>query len=1325
MELTIDQALQQAVAAHKAGDLREAERLYRAVLQVQPNHPDANHNLGVLEDAAGKSEASLPLLKSALESNPRQGQFWISYINALIRSNRSDTARSVLQQGKQIGLRGEVIDRLEKQLLPADQPPSGADPATADLACPLSLREAGQYAEAQDWLNRWLATHPGDAEAWSLLSQLCLLAKQDEKSQQALARAQSIAPDLPSVKRNQARSLLKQGKPAEALAAAQAGYNSSPSDPESLLVLAMTLGANQRDRDALPIVDGILAAHPDYAEALANRAMIRLRARDHASALNDAEQALAIKPHLTQLWGIVGSLRYQRKDLSGAIAALERAHQAEPGNAVHLINLGEFYRQNAQVDAALDVLEKAVQLAPGNANAWTNYGTALQEVRRTDAAKLAYEKALQITPASAEIASNLGALAKGEADWERALQYFDQALAIKPGHIEILANKAVALSALERHEEAEGVAQKCLNLDPAHFESNLALSSAMIGQKRYAEAKQVLDGLSANMDVRSIRFGDLAQNYGSLYARQENWEEAERWFRQGLAVKPEEAAILRQLAGVLDEQKKYGDAGTCLERARSIKGDDTDTLQASGNHFARQENWAEAECWIRQALAITPEEPAILRQLAGVLDEQQCYAEACASLERALSIKVDDVDTLQALGNHHARQKQWAEAEHWIRQALAVKPEQTGLLRRLAGVLDEQKRYEEARTCLDQALAINSDDADTLQASGNHYARQERWEEAEGWIRKALTVRPDKTGILRQLAGVLDERKKYEEARIYLDRALSIAGDDADILQALGSHHTRQEQWEEAERWMRKALAIRPERAAYYAELGFSLKNLCRLAEAESCYREAFARNPAALEYLYLAELILPKIISSASSISEWRTRYQAGIDKLDALEHRLDDPGEKVAAGTFDLAYHNQNDKDPMQSLCRLFRAKSPRLHFVSPHLASWRLAGDRRIRIGICSQFLTGHTIGKLYQGLIRHLDRSRFEVLVFHAPQAKNDNFRATLDQRVDKAVQLPFNTSMQLKLIADEQLDILFYPDIGMSPATYYLAYARLAPVQVVSWGHPDTTGIDTLDYFLSAALIEPDDAEQHYSERLILLNRLPCFYQPLVAPTRIPGRLAMGLPENGTLYGCPQSLFKFHPDFDAVLAEIAEGDPAGHIVLIEGKEPVWTETLKARWDRTCPILNERVIFLPRQPQDHFMALMAHFDVLLDPVHFGSGNTMYEAQVYGTPTVTWPGRFMRGRVVAGAYRQMGIEDAPIAERLEDFAPLALALGRDEDRRRKLRQDILRAAGDSLFSDMAAVRECEAFFIAAVEAAGAGEKLCAGWKPLPTRATAASAA
>ena len=116
MELTLDQALQQGVAAHKEGKLQDAERLYRAILQAQPKHPDANHNLGVLAVTVGKPLEAIPLFKLALEANPKIEQFWLSYIDVLITLERFDEAKRVLLEGKESGVSSDKLDAILQRL---------------------------------------------------------------------------------------------------------------------------------------------------------------------------------------------------------------------------------------------------------------------------------------------------------------------------------------------------------------------------------------------------------------------------------------------------------------------------------------------------------------------------------------------------------------------------------------------------------------------------------------------------------------------------------------------------------------------------------------------------------------------------------------------------------------------------------------------------------------------------------------------------------------------------------------------------------------------------------------------------------------------------------------------------------------------------------------------------------------------------------------------------------------------------------------------------------------------------------------------------------
>ena len=178
MELTIDQALQQGVAAHKEGKLQDAERLYRAVLQAQPKHPDANHNLGVLAVAVGKPLGALPLFKLALEANPKIEQFWLSYIDVLIRLERFEEARRALVECDQSGVSAEKLEVLHQQI-PKSPPEdekrkaqggaSGAAPSQDQLNHLLEHYQSGRFEETEALARSLTQQFPKHPFGWKVL----------------------------------------------------------------------------------------------------------------------------------------------------------------------------------------------------------------------------------------------------------------------------------------------------------------------------------------------------------------------------------------------------------------------------------------------------------------------------------------------------------------------------------------------------------------------------------------------------------------------------------------------------------------------------------------------------------------------------------------------------------------------------------------------------------------------------------------------------------------------------------------------------------------------------------------------------------------------------------------------------------------------------------------------------------------------------------------------------------------------------------------------------------------------------------------------------
>jgi predicted O-linked N-acetylglucosamine transferase (SPINDLY family) len=356
-------------------------------------------------------------------------------------------------------------------------------------------------------------------------------------------------------------------------------------------------------------------------------------------------------------------------------------------------------------------------------------------------------------------------------------------------------------------------------------------------------------------------------------------------------------------------------------------------------------------------------------------------------------------------------------------------------------------------------------------------------------------------------------------------------------------------------------------------------------------------------------------------------------------------------------------------------------------------------RIRIGLLSSFFRQHTIGYLMAGLVAQLSREAFDVTVLSVGHFE-DAVAGFIKQKADSYVEVPRHLPSARKVIAEQNLDVLFYTDIGMDPVTSALAFSRLAPMQCVTWGHPVTSGIDTIDYFISSEALETEDAEQHYTERLVRLQSLPIYYYRPELPTPRKEREEFGLSKHAHLYACPQSLFKFHPEFDQVLRGILRGDPQGTVVLLRGAVAHWEELLRQRFAATVPDVVDRIQFLPKLSRPDFLNLMALADVLLDPLHFGGGNTSYEALAFGTPIVTLPSRFLRGRITFALYQQMNVLDC-VAHSHEEYVDIALRLGKDPGYRQSLREKLL-AASSILFENSQGITQLEEFLERAVKGA-----------------------
>jgi predicted O-linked N-acetylglucosamine transferase (SPINDLY family) len=553
-------------------------------------------------------------------------------------------------------------------------------------------------------------------------------------------------------------------------------------------------------------------------------------------------------------------------------------------------------------------------------------------------------------------------------------------------------------------------------------------------------------------------------------------------------------------------------------------------------------------------------------------------------------------------------------------------------------------------------LVVIRDRAQMLHAEG-------RLAEALEAHAQALELAPDAVGVWLSAAQLAHEMNLQEISLPHYEQAATL---DPGCLAAI-----------DAARRIAVGVGLR-ERAARWSERAFELA-------------------PSA-ETLISQTLLVPSIAASHADIAETRRRYSQALDALFAAPGELDKPSGALGISAFFLAYHGENDRALQEKSARAFLRLIPSLAMTAPHCRAGRRR-EGKIRIGFVSRFFHAHSIQATSLGLIEKLSRERFEVHVLRITPSPDDAATATIRAAADFSHDLDPDIYMAREQIADLELDILFYQDIGMEQSSYFLAFARLAPVQCVSFGHPNTTGIPTIDYFISNDLYEPADATAHYSERLFLLRDLPtlAYYYAPVVPSEKASPESFGLPPDATLYCCPQTLYKLHPDFDAILAGILARDPRAVLVFIAGQFAEFTTQLRARFASSMPGMDGRIVFLPRLPFDRFMQLLGAVDVILDTPHFNGMNTSLQAFAVGTPVVTLPTGLQRGRHTQAMYRKMQITDC-IAHSAAEYVDIAVRLGTDPTHARALRERILSSNG-VLYEDPRVIAEFERFFTTAL--------------------------
>lgn len=689
---------------------------------------------------------------------------------------------------------------------------------------------------------------------------------------------------------------------------------------------------------------------------------------------------------------------------------------------------------------------------------------------------------------------------------------------------------------------------------------------------------------------------------------------------------------------------------------------------------------------------MTPTDPLTAARQAFAAGDR---AAAEAALRTAAAANPNSFDALEMLGVILASTNRVTEAIPWLEKAAAIRPQEPAAWVNLGEALRREGRNADAVSRFRQALGLAPQFAEAWFNLGNALKTLSDWPGAESAFRRAIELDPRHIRAWYNLGNLLREDGRAPLSEDAYRRAIVIRPDWAEVWQNLAAtlgDLSRPEEVVDCWRTVRRLVPTHPDADAGEAS---GLVQAGRIVEAEPLYRRVAAAKPADLAAQFKPWLLPEPIPAANEAIDEYRAKLESALADLAdrRLSLNLADLHRSACEPPMMLTYQGRDNRRLKQKFAAVFASAMPAYDRPPagtgiPHVGVVVTRGHE----GVFDRCL-GALLDEVISPEIRVSvvgQRGAITVLK-HLRPGRKCGYLVVPDEIPETAA-----------AIRAAGIDLLHYWEVGSDSFNYFLPFFRATAVQTATWGWPDTTGIAAIDAYVSCEWFEPDDADSHYSERLVRLPSLPTRYErpPVPAAPADPGEF--GLTTGQRLYLCPQNLRKLHPDLDPAVTKLLELDDSAVFGVIADERSTITELFAKRL-REGVSAPDRVRVFPRQPREQYLRLVTAATVLLDPPHYGAGaNTFADALACGVPLIAWEGRHHRGRWTSGAYRSLGVEGLTATTGAE-WATLSTRLATDNDHHRHAVES-MRSAATRFFAPSSAAAELRDYFLEAITSARA---------------------
>lgn len=711
----------------------------------------------------------------------------------------------------------------------------------------------------------------------------------------------------------------------------------------------------------------------------------------------------------------------------------------------------------------------------------------------------------------------------------------------------------------------------------------------------------------------------------------------------------------------------------------------------------RQNQIGLAQSHYQRAVKLDPKNADAWQLLGLAAFQLELIPKAIKHFRQAIALRPNFAEAWNNLAIALKREGKFAESAEHFAKALEIRPEYVEAAHNLAILRESQGDFAAAEAAYRRALIWRPDAIDSLSNLGNLLRLRGELQQAKSILGKAWSLAPSASTAINY-ALVLTDLGDLVAAKECAEFALAHEPGALEPLRILGSIARLRSDLGAALAALRPLCARAPSADALL-ELGLAENAAGDFDRALSCLAQARKLAPYSQRIRWIDAFLLPSLVASPEQAHFAIDRFAVSLSTFGAPLPESTDPAALLEAllscSSFELAYLPQATNEIAKAFATLIEARVAWLRETLVLPASQRQVPEKtgRLRVGVISSYLREHTVMRYFAAFFNALCADeQIELFVYFSGETP-DAQTAKLAERAAYYAHAAWPFLQTVAEIKAANLDVLVFPDVGMDAQQHLFAAWRLAPKQVVLYGHPQSTWLANVDVYLSGAALEPPHAQSHYREQL---ECLPGLGAVPTLPPNAPFACGSGAAEPVLI--CTQNLSKLTLEFDEAICQILQNSRA-RLLLVDRISVLSERYIK----RLLPKLQvhgidpQRVELVPACNYTQFLQLLARVDLVLDSPWFSGGATSLDSLAVGTPVLTWQAPYARGRQTAAMLDILGLAQELVASDPTDFAARALALLSSPTRLGELRQQLANR-GDELLNP-----EVIAAFLAAIKQLG----------------------